>query len=358
MARIALSNGGSLAYTARHFHFPLCVTRIMTELKYDVAGIGNALVDVIADADDHFLDANGIQKGSMTLIDTNRADELYGRMGQAIEMSGGSCANTIAGLASLGGKGAFFGKVKNDQLGKIFAHDIKSLGVHFSTPLAEEGPATGRCLILVTPDAQRSMNTFLGAAQNLTPDDIDAEVIKASYATYMEGYLWDQPSAKEAFLKAAKIARSAGRVVSLTLSDSFCVARYRDEFRKLVKDEVDLLFANEAEILSLYEVDLFDEALTRVKEECKFAALTRSEAGAVIVADGDVHIVDADKVARVVDTTGAGDLFASGFLYGLSHGYSPVHSARLGAMAAGEVISHYGPRPQVSLAELAKEKGL
>ncbi|HUD53020.1 adenosine kinase [Parvibaculum sp.] len=330
----------------------------MTELKYDVAGIGNALVDVIADADDHFLVANGIEKGSMTLIDTDRADELYGRMGQAIEMSGGSCANTIAGLASLGGKGAFFGKVKKDQLGQVFEHDIKSLGVHFPAPLAEDGPPTGRCLILVTPDAQRSMNTYLGAAQNLTADDIDADIIKASFATYMEGYLWDRPGAKEAFLKAAKIARDAGRIVSLTLSDSFCVARYRDEFRTLVKDEVDLLFANEAEILSLYEVDLFDEALAQVKKDCKFAALTRSEAGAVIVAEGEVHVVDADKVAKVIDTTGAGDLFAAGFLYGLSHGYSPVHSARLGAMAAAEVISHYGPRPQVSLAKLAKEKGL
>ena len=330
----------------------------MTDTKYDVAGIGNALVDVIADADDKFLIANGIEKGGMTLIDTARADELYGRMGQAIEMSGGSCANTIAGLASLGGRGAFFGKVRNDQLGQVFVHDIRSLGVAFPTPLAEDGPPTGRCLILVTPDAQRSMNTYLGAAQGLTGDDIDPAVIEASAITYMEGYLWDEPGAKDAFLKAAAIARKAGRIVSLTLSDSFCVARYRDEFRKLVKNEVDLLFANEAEILSLYEVDLFDEALAQVKAECKFAALTRSEAGAVIVADGEVHVVDADKVGQVVDTTGAGDLFASGFLYGLARGHSPVHSARLGAMAAAEVISHYGPRPQVSLAQLAKEKGL
>ncbi len=330
----------------------------MSEIKFDVAGIGNALVDVIANADDTFLAANGIQKGGMTLIDAARADELYGRMGAAIEMSGGSCANTIAGLASLGGKGAFFGKVKDDQLGQVFAHDIKALGVSFPAPVASDGAPTGRCLVLVTPDAQRSMSTFLGAAQNLTADDIDAEVIKASAVTYMEGYLWDQPGAKEAFLKAAKIAREAGRIVSLTLSDSFCVARYRDEFRKLVKDEVDLLFANEAEILSLYEVDIFDEALARVKAECKFAALTRSEAGAVIVAHGEVHVVDADKVAKVVDTTGAGDLFAAGFLYGLARGYSPTHCGQLGAMAAAEVISHYGPRPQVSLAELAKARGL
>lgn len=330
----------------------------MNELKFDVAGIGNALVDVIADADEKFLIANGIEKGAMTLIDAPRADALYARMGQAVEMSGGSCTNTIAGLASLGGRGAFFGKVKTDQLGDVFAHDIKALGVAFPSPIAKDGPPTGRCLILVTPDAQRSMNTYLGAAQNLTPDDIDADIVKASFVTYMEGYLWDQPGAKQAFLKAAKIAREAGRIVSLTLSDSFCVGRYRDEFRGLVKDEVDLLFANEAEILSLYEVDLFDEALTRVKAECKFAALTRSEAGAVIVADGEAHVVDADKIPKLVDTTGAGDLFAAGFLHGLARGYSPVHCGRLGAMAAGECIGHYGPRPQMSLAKLAKERGL
>ncbi|HEX7776658.1 MAG TPA: adenosine kinase [Parvibaculum sp.] len=330
----------------------------MNELTYDVAGIGNALVDVIADADEKFLIANGIEKGAMTLIDDARADALYGRMGQAVEMSGGSCANTIAGIASLGGRGAFFGKVKADQLGDVFAHDIKTLGVAFPSPVATDGPPTGRCLILVTPDAQRSMSTYLGAAQNLTPDDIDADIVKASFVTYMEGYLWDQPGAKQAFLKAAKIAREAGRLVSLTLSDAFCVGRYRDEFRRLVKDEVDLLFANEAEILSLYEVDVFDEALSRVKAECKFAALTRSEAGAVIVADGEVHVVDADKIPKLVDTTGAGDLFAAGFLYGLARGYGPAHCGRLGAMAAGECIGHYGPRPQVSLAKLAKERGL
>ncbi|ABS62848.1 PfkB domain protein [Parvibaculum lavamentivorans DS-1] len=321
-------------------------------------GIGNALVDVIANADDKFLIANGIEKGGMTLIDAARADELYARMASSIEMSGGSCANTIAGLASLGGKGAFFGKVKNDQLGEVFVHDIKSLGVVFPASQATSGVPTGRCLIIVTPDAQRSMSTFLGAAQKLQPDDIDADTIRAAAVTYMEGYLWDEPGAKDAFLKAAKIAHDAGRLVSLTLSDSFCVGRYRDEFRRLAKDEVDILFANEAEILSLYETDVFDEALQKVRADCKFAALTRSEAGAVIVADGEVHVVDAEKVSKVVDTTGAGDLFAAGFLYGLTRGKSPVECGRLGAMAAAEIISHYGPRPQVSLAKLAKEKGL
>jgi sugar/nucleoside kinase (ribokinase family) len=330
----------------------------MSELKFDVAGIGNALVDVIANTDDAFLAAEGIQKGGMTLIDAERADTLYGRMGEAIESSGGSCANTIAGLASLGGKGAFFGKVKKDQLGEVFIHDIKTLGAAFPASVATDGAPTGRCLVLVTPDAQRSMSTFLGAAQLLTPDDIDGEVIKASAVTYMEGYLWDQPGAKEAFLKAAKIAHEAGRIVSLTLSDSFCVDRFRPEFQKLVKEEVDLLFANEAEILSLYEVATFDEALERVKAECKYAALTRSEKGAVIVWNGEVTEVPAAAVSKVVDTTGAGDLFAAGFLYGFARELTPEHCGKLGAMAAAEVISHYGPRPMVSLKELAASNGL
>ena len=330
----------------------------MSQLKYDVAGIGNALVDVIANADDTFLNSENIQKGGMTLIDAERADTLYGRMGEAIESSGGSCANTIAGLASLGGRGAFFGKVKEDQLGQVFIHDITTLGVAFPASVATNGAPTGRCLVLVTPDAQRSMSTYLGAAQNLTPNDIDEEVIKASAITYMEGYLWDQPGAKDAFLKAAKVAREAGRIVSLTLSDSFCVDRFRPEFQKLVKEEVDLLFANEAEILSLYEVSSFEEALEHVRKDCKFAALTRSELGAVIVANGDVHKVAAEKVSKVVDTTGAGDLFAAGFLYGLARGYKPDHCGRLGVMAAAEIISHYGPRPMVSLKELAAERGL
>ena len=330
----------------------------MTDLKFDVAGIGNAIVDVIAHADDDFLTANGIEKGAMTLIDAERAETLYSKMGQSTEVSGGSCANTIAGLASLGGKAAFFGKVRKDQLGDVFTHDIRSLGVHFTSEPAADGDPTARCLILVTPDAQRSMNTYLGAAQNLSVSDIDPEAIKASAITYMEGYLWDPPKAKEAFLEAAKIAHSADRLVSLTLSDSFCVDRYRDEFRKLAKEEVDLLFANEAEILSLYETDVFDEALQKVLKDCKFAAITRSEAGSVVVANGEVHVADADKVSKVVDTTGAGDQYAGGFLYGLSRGKSPVECARLGHMAAAEVISHVGPRPEVKLSDLAKERGL
>lgn len=330
----------------------------MSELKFDVAGIGNALVDVIANADDAFLGTQGIQKGGMTLIDAPRADALYGAMGEAIESSGGSCANTIAGLASLGGTGAFFGKVKNDQLGEVFVHDIKTLGVAFPSKIATDGAPTGRCLVLVTPDAERSMSTFLGAAQNLTPDDIDADVIKASAVTYMEGYLWDQQGAKDAFLKAAKISREAGRVVSLTLSDSFCVDRFRSEFRNLVKNEIDLLFANESELLSLYETSSFDDALAQLRKECKHAAVTRSAEGAVILAGGEAHKVAADKIEKVVDTTGAGDLFAAGFLYGFARQMSPVKCGQYGAMAAAEIISHYGPRPLVSLKELAAQKGL
>ncbi|MGK2741818.1 adenosine kinase [Tepidicaulis sp. LMO-SS28] len=330
----------------------------MSQLKFDVAGIGNAIVDVIADASDEFLIANGIQKGGMTLIDEARADELYAKMGPAVEVSGGSCANTIAGIASLGGKGLYFGKVRDDQLGDVFRHDLKAIGVHYDTPAATDGPSTARCYILVTPDAQRSMNTFLGAAGGVGPEDIDEDQVKASAITYMEGYLWDPPRAKDAFVKASEIAHKADRIVSLTLSDSFCVDRYRDEFRKLAKEEVDLLFANEAEIMSLYEVDTFDAALQAVRKDCKFAALTRSEAGSVIVADGDVHVVDAAKVDKVVDSTGAGDLYAAGFLFGLARGFDPVRCGQLGSMAAAESISHYGPRPITSLKKLADDRDL
>lgn len=329
----------------------------MSEPRFDVAGIGNAIVDVISEGTDAFLIANGIEKGGMTLIDEDRAAELYGKMGSAIEVSGGSCGNTIAGLASLGGRGAYIGKVRNDQLGDVFTHDIKALGVTFDTAPAQVGPATARCLIVVTPDAQRSMSTYLGACAGLGPDDVPEDLIKASAITYMEGYLWDPPAAKEAFLKAAGIAHSADRLVSLTLSDSFCVGRFRDEFRNLAREEVDILFANEDEILSLYEVDDFDAALQAVRKDCKFAALTRSEAGSVIVVDGDVHVVDAEKVAKVLDTTGAGDLYAAGFLYGLANGGNASQCGRLGSMAAAECISHYGARPQTDLKALAKQKG-
>jgi len=326
----------------------------MAAALYDVTGIGNAIVDVIAHADDAFLAANGIEKGAMTLIDAARAEELYGRMGPGVEVSGGSAGNTMAGFASLGGRGAYVGKVCNDQLGSVFRHDITAAGVHFATDPLHGGAPTARCLILVTPDAQRSMNTYLGACVELGPEDIDEAMIAASQVTYLEGYLWDPPRAKEAFLKAAGAAHAAGRKVSLSLSDSFCVHRHHDEFMDLVANHVDILFANEHEIGALYGTDDIAVAVEAVKGHCEVAALTRSEKGAIIVAGGQVFEVPAAPVARVVDTTGAGDLYAAGFLYGYTRGLAPAVCGRLGAIAAAEVISHVGARPEVSLAELVK----
>ncbi|HYD66104.1 adenosine kinase [Azospirillum sp.] len=326
----------------------------MAAALYDVTGIGNAIVDVIAHADDAFLAANGIEKGAMTLIDAARAEELYGRMGPGVEVSGGSAGNTMAGFASLGGRGAYVGKVCNDQLGSVFRHDITAAGVHFATDPLHGGAPTARCLILVTPDAQRSMNTYLGACVELGPEDIDEAMIAASQVTYLEGYLWDPPRAKEAFLKAAGAAHAAGRKVSLSLSDSFCVHRHHDEFLDLVANHVDILFANEHEIGALYGTDDIAVAVEAVKGHCEVAALTRSEKGAVIVAGGQVFEVPAAPVDRVVDTTGAGDLYAAGFLYGYTRGLAPAVCGRLGAIAAAEVISHVGARPEVSLAELVK----
>ena len=314
-----------------------------------LVGIGNAIVDVLARTDDAFLDRHGLNKGAMTLIDADQADRLYDAMGPAIEMSGGSAANTIAGFAALGGHAAYIGKVKTDQLGAVFTHDIRSLGVVFDTPKATSGPPTARCLILVTPDAQRTMNTYLGACVELGPDDIDEARIAAAQIVYMEGYLWDPPAAKEAFRKAMAIAGANGTRSALTLSDGFCVDRYRDEFRALVDGPLDILFANEDEIKSLYQVDDFDDALQAIRGKVDVAALTRSEKGSVIVAGDEIHIVDAEPVADLQDTTGAGDLFAAGFLYGLTHGRSYHDCARLGGIAAAEVISQIGPRPQTDL---------
>lgn len=330
----------------------------MATAAYDVTGIGNAIVDVIAHADDHFLAGNGIEKGAMTLIDTARAEELYDRMGPGVEVSGGSAGNTMAGFASLGGAGAYIGKVADDQLGTVFRHDIRAAGVHFATAPLTGGAPTARCLILVTPDAQRSMNTYLGACVELGPEDIDEALIAGSRVTYMEGYLYDPPRAKEAFRKAAAIAHAAGRTVSLSLSDSFCVHRHHAEFLDLVENHVDVLFANEHEIGALYGTDRFEDALAAVRRLGKVAALTRSEKGAVIVAGGEVHAVPAAPVERVVDTTGAGDLYASGFLFGFTRGLDPVTCGRLGAAAAAEVIGHVGARPEVSLADLVRRQGL
>ncbi|TWA95486.1 sugar/nucleoside kinase (ribokinase family) [Azospirillum brasilense] len=324
----------------------------MATAEFDVTGIGNAIVDVIAHADDAFLTANGIEKGAMTLIDAARAEELYGRMGPGIEVSGGSAGNTMAGIASLGGKGAYIGKVHGDQLGQVFRHDIRAAGVRFETAAGHGGAPTARCLILVTPDAQRSMNTFLGACVELGPEDIDEALIANSQVTYLEGYLWDPPRAKEAFRKAASTAHGAGRKVSLSLSDSFCVHRHHAEFLDLVEGHVDILFANEHEITALYRTDHFEDALEAVKRLGKTAALTRSEKGAVIVSGGEVVEVPASPVARVVDTTGAGDLYAAGFLYGYTRGMAPAVCGRIGALAAAEIISHVGARPDVVLADL------
>ena len=324
----------------------------MTSAAFDVLGIGNAIVDVLTKADDAFLSQHGLVKGSMMLIDEARADTLYAAMGPGVEISGGSCGNTMAGVASFGGKGAYIGKVRDDQLGTVFGHDLRATGVSFETASATTGPATARCLILVTPDAQRTMNTYLGACTGLGPNDIDTARIGAAQVTYVEGYLWDAPAAKQAVLKAFDAAHAAGRKVSITLSDSFCVHRYRDEFRDLVRNKVDILFGNEAEIKALYEVETFEQALEAVRKDAKIAALTRSEKGSVVIKGGETYEVPAAPVAKVVDTTGAGDLYAAGFLFGFTHGKPLAECARLGGIAAAEVISHVGARPEKALSGL------
>ena len=328
----------------------------MTDRLLDVVGIGNAIVDVLSHASEEFLVRHDLPKGAMTLIDADQADRIYDAMGPGVEVSGGSAANTIVGVASFGGRGAYIGKVRDDQLGQVFAHDLKAVGVDFATPMAAGGPSTARCLINVTPDAQRTMTTYLGACVGLGPEDVDATTIAAAKVTYLEGYLWDPPGAKEAFRKAVRIAHEAERKVSLTLSDAFCVDRYRAEFLDLARDHVDILFANESELLSLYQVDRFDDALQRVAGHCEIAALTRSEKGSIVVANGEVHVIDAEPIARVVDTTGAGDLYAAGFLYGYTRGMSPLDCGRLASLAASEIIGHFGARPERDLAALAGEE--
>ncbi len=329
----------------------------MTAANYDVTGIGNAIVDVISQSTDKFLIENKIEKAAMTLIDAARAEDLYAKMGAGTESSGGSAANTIAGIASFGGKAAYIGKVADDQLGKTFGHDIKAIGVHYATLPLQGGEPTARCLIMVTPDAQRSMNTFLGASSMLSVKDVDAALIKASQVTFLEGYLFDPPDAKKAFYEAAGIAHQAGRKVALTLSDKFCVDRHRKDFQHLIETEVDILFANESEIISLYETPGFDEAVHILRGKCEIAAVTRSEKGSVVLKGKDFHIIDPDKV-KVVDTTGAGDLYAGGFLYGYTKGLDLIVAGRLGSLAASEVISHFGARPMTSLKALATQKGL
>ncbi|HEX6442409.1 MAG TPA: adenosine kinase [Stellaceae bacterium] len=324
----------------------------------DVVGIGNAIVDVIAHADEAFLAEEDLTKGAMTLIDAARADALYARMGSAVESSGGSAGNTMAGIASLGGKGGYIGKLRDDLLGQVFRHDIVAIGVRFDTPAATEGPGTARCLICVTPDGQRTMATYLGACVELGPQDLDLELIAAAEVTYLEGYLFDPPQAQEAFRAAAAVAHAAGRKVALSLSDPFCVERHRAAFRGLVSDDIDILFANEAEICSLYQTEDFDAAANAVRGHVEIAALTRSAAGSVIVAGTETHTIAAARVARVVDTTGAGDLYASGFLYGLTRGLPLAACGRIGSLCAAEIISHVGARPEAPLKNLVPAAGV
>ena len=321
--------------------------------ELDVIGVGNALVDVLCSESDAFLERHGLVKGTMHLVDEARARAIYEAMGPAVEVSGGSAANTIVGVASFGGRAQYVGKVRNDQLGDVFSHDLRSVGVRYTTPAATSGPSTGRCLIVVTPDAQRTMNTYLGASTQLGAGDVDAHAVARSRILYLEGYLFDPPAAQEAFRVAAGMAHAAGRKVALTLSDPFCVARHREAFLELVDRHVDVLFANEVEICALYQENDFDEAVARVRGHCEIAALTRSERGSVVVNGDEQHVIDAQPVDAVVDTTGAGDLYASGFLFGLSRGMDLATCGRLGSLAAAEVISHVGARPLKPLVELA-----
>jgi sugar/nucleoside kinase (ribokinase family) len=324
----------------------------MTQASIDVVGIGNAIVDVLAHAEEEFLTREGLTKGTMTLIDAPRAEALYQMMGPGIEASGGSAGNTMAGLASLGGRGAYIGKVRDDLLGQVFRHDIAATGVRFETPAAISGPGTARCLILVTPDGQRTMNTYLGACVELGPADIDPDIVAAAHITYLEGYLFDPPQAQEAFRKAAAIAHAARHKVALSLSDPFCVGRHRAAFRDLVDGHVDILFANEAEICSLYETEDFATAAAAVRGHVAVAALTRSAAGSVILAAGAEHHISAAPAARIIDTTGAGDLYASGFLYGLTRDLPLPACGQIGSLCAAEIISHFGARPEADLAQL------
>jgi sugar/nucleoside kinase (ribokinase family) len=324
------------------------------EARFDVVGIGNALVDVIAHAPDTFLEEHGLVKGWMDLIDTERAVHLYQALGSAVEMSGGSAANTMCGVASFGGRAAYIGKVNADELGQVFGHDLLAVGVQFRPGAFDNDVPTGRCIIVVTPDAERTMNTYLGASSLLAVSDVDTHAVGDGRVLYMEGYLFDRPEAKQAFRHAAQIAHSAGRMVSLTLSDSFCVDRHRQDFLSLVDDEVDLLFGNETELTSLYETESLDEAIVALRRQCPLAAITVGPQGSIIVTAEELIEVPAVPVRRVVDTTGAGDLYASGFLHGLTSGAPLAECGQLGSIAAAEVISHVGPRPLVELRTLVE----
>ena len=323
--------------------------------RFDVVGIGNAIVDVLVQADDRFLGDHGLTKGTMALIDEAQAERLYASVGPGLETSGGSAANTLAGIAQLGGSAAFIGRVRDDQLGAIFSHDIRSVGATFTTPPASSGPSTARCLILVTPDAQRTMCTYLGASVNLDPADLDLELVAQAKVLYLEGYLWDSDEAKQAFLAAAEVARSHGGQVALSLSDAFCVDRHRRSFQELVDGHVDLLFANEMEITSLYEANSFEEAVEQVRGRCRVAALTRSEAGSLVLSGEESIPIAPVRLGELVDTTGAGDLYAAGFLYGYTRGESLERCGQLGSLCAGQVVTQLGPRPHASLPELVRQ---
>lgn len=326
----------------------------MSDAQYHVTAIGNAIVDVLAQSDDAFLEQEKLPKGAMSLIDADAATRLYGLMGPGVEASGGSAANTAAGIAGLGGKVGYIGKVANDQLGEVFRHDIEAVGVTFNTPALESGKPTARCLILVTPDAQRTMQTFLGACTELGPEDIDEALIKDSQVTFVEGYLWDAPRAIEGIKKAAAAASAAGRKLSFTTSDAFCVDRFRGEFIEFIDSSVDILFSNEAEIKSLFETDDFDAAIEQIRGRSEIAIVTRSEKGSVVVTKDATHVIAANKV-NVVDTTGAGDAYAAGFLYAYTQGWDLERSGKLGGLVAAEAISHYGARAETDLKALAAQ---
>jgi sugar/nucleoside kinase (ribokinase family) len=325
--------------------------------RYDVVCLGHALVDVIADVDDRFIEEHQLAHGTMSLIDSERAEALYAAMPPAIESSGGSAANTAVGVATLGGAAAYIGKVNDDQLGRVFEHDIRAASVAYEVSRATGPVPTGRSLVMVTPDAQRTMSTFIGISSELTPGDIDISLVAQSRVLYLEGYMWDDPPpARRAFFDAAEAARHAGRTVALTLSDPFVVDRYRTELTAFIKEQVDILFANEVEVVSLYETDSFERAAERVRGDCRIAALTRSEKGCVVIAGEETHAIPAERVGPVVDTTGAGDLFAAGFLYGFTRDHGLDICGRLGVIAAGEVISHYGARPEAPLRDLVRTR--
>jgi sugar/nucleoside kinase (ribokinase family) len=355
----ATKRSGKSAAGSRRMTLNPTGARTMTSIRYDVLGLGNAIVDVLARTDDDFLLRQAMRKGSMSLIDEARAAEIYDAMGPTIEISGGSAANTIVGAASFGARAAFIGRVKDDSFGNVFAHDIRAAGVAFDTAPSSDGPSTGRCYVLVTPDGERTMHTFLGAAQDLHPRDIDEDAVASAAITYLEGYLWDPPHAKEAFRKAAAVAHEAKRLVALSLSDAFCVDRWRDEFLHLLRSgTVDLLFCNESELHSLYQTADFDTAVAALRSDTRRAVVTRGVNGCIVVEGRQTTEAPAFPVETVVDTTGAGDLFAAGFLFGTARELGDDRAARLGALAAAEVISHLGARPERSLSPLAQENGL